>query len=238
MRSADDMADEPETEVQKASLSAEVDGDALPKEANECSQTSSVCGMEESTSDDVLFELVQQLLKECDALITCGAAGVELSWTQLVQRLEKSLLRAQQMQDLSLRKQVGLFCLRALQLAYMRTDEPAKALVQADRSRLRAQELELLLTLNLKQCDALPAAALPSIDDFRDFASRHRAALVMYSQLTDSKLVAWVLNSTGGPLACKEIDVPQEEGSLIELLSSRAAHSVRLNGMHAEAVML
>ena len=98
---------------------------------------------------------------------------------------------------------------RDLQRTYLGMGQPENALLQAERARSRALEI-LLVRQRVDDLKSRTAAASTGVvcttDALRTIAMQNGFAVVIYSQLSRSELVVWVVSSTG-VLSWKEIDI-------------------------------
>ena len=121
---------------------------------------------------------------------------------------------------------------RKLQVGHMQLGQHEAALEAAERARSRA--FERLLVLQRMQPNTQAGAASPprpvrqapindapiSCAELRSLASRQRAALVIYSQITPTMILVWVVKSEppGAAIVFRELPIPEHEKSLTQLV--------------------
>ncbi|EOD39971.1 hypothetical protein EMIHUDRAFT_69905, partial [Emiliania huxleyi CCMP1516] len=106
---------------------------------------------------------------------------------------------------------------RLLQRVHARLAQPEAALEVAERARSRAFELLLAQQRVQRGADAAaaPPPTLPAAVDvaaLRGLAGRQRVALVIFSQVQDTALLAWVVRGDA-PVAFHELAVPAQGGA-------------------------
>ena len=121
---------------------------------------------------------------------------------------------------------------RALQLAHAQLGQHTAALEEAERARSRAFELllsqqRLAAKVGIAKAGAgatemdasLTADAQPlRFDELLAVAEKQHVTIIVFSQITSSQLLAWVLRGGDTPLTMEQINIPPEDKSLAQLI--------------------
>ena len=130
---------------------------------------------------------------------------------------------------------------RLLQLVHVRLAQPEAALEVAERARSRAFELLLAQQRVQRGADAAaaPPPLLPAVVDVAalcDLAGRQRVALVVFSQVYDTELLAWVVRGGNAPVTFHELKVPaQGDASPLTQLVEQTRQTIGVRARHGSA---